>query len=92
MKIVALVSKQGTACAETALYGADDTPENRASVELDAVLDLSPDAPVPGSWTDVSDNDALWSSSPCPLDPDNFWIDDATGERVNAKTGERTAP
>lgn len=22
-----------------------------------------------------------WSGSPCPDDPDNFWIDDATGER-----------
>ncbi|MGB3833777.1 MAG: hypothetical protein WA975_18150 [Mesorhizobium sp.] len=30
-----------------------------------------------------------WSGSPCPKDPDNFWIDDATGERVNAVTGER---
>lgn len=30
-----------------------------------------------------------WSGSPCPRDPDNFWIDDATGERVNAATGER---
>lgn len=33
-----------------------------------------------------------WSGSPCPNDPDNFWIDDATGERVNAETGERTKP
>lgn len=33
-----------------------------------------------------------WSGSPCPTDPDNFWIDDATGERVNAHTGERSAP
>lgn len=33
-----------------------------------------------------------WSGSPCPLDPDNYWIDDKTGERVNAKTGERTPP
>ena len=31
-----------------------------------------------------------WSGSPDPSDPDNFWIDDVTGERVNAKTGERT--
>lgn len=27
---------------------------------------------------------AEWTGSPCPLDPDNFWIDDATGERVPA--------
>jgi hypothetical protein len=33
-----------------------------------------------------------WSGSPCPADPDNFWIDDDTGERVCAKTGVRTAP
>lgn len=25
-----------------------------------------------------------WSGSPCPDDPDNFWIDDATGERIPA--------
>jgi hypothetical protein len=31
-----------------------------------------------------------WSGSPDPADPDNFWIDDDTGERVNAVTGERT--
>jgi hypothetical protein len=30
-----------------------------------------------------------WSGSPCPLDPDNFWMDDDTGERVDARTGER---
>lgn len=35
---------------------------------------------------------AEWAGSPCPVDPDNFWIDDATGERVNATTGERNAP
>jgi hypothetical protein len=34
--------------------------------------------------------DAEWTGSPCPHDPDNFWIDDKTGERVNAHTGERT--
>lgn len=33
-----------------------------------------------------------WSGSPDPDDPDNFWIDDETGERVNAITGERTPP
>lgn len=32
---------------------------------------------------------AEWSSSLDPTAPDNFWIDDATGERVNAATGER---
>lgn len=33
-----------------------------------------------------------WSGSLDPKDPDNFWIDDDTGERVNATTGERTPP
>lgn len=33
-----------------------------------------------------------WSGSLCPIDPDNFWIDDKTGERVDARTGERTKP
>jgi hypothetical protein len=31
-----------------------------------------------------------WSGSPDPTDPDNYWIDDETGERVNALTGERS--
>jgi hypothetical protein len=26
-----------------------------------------------------------WSGSPCPSDPDNFWIDDVTGERKPAQ-------
>jgi hypothetical protein len=30
-----------------------------------------------------------WSGRPDPDNPDEFWIDDATGERVNARTGER---
>lgn len=33
---------------------------------------------------------ASWSGYPDPTDPDNFWIDDITGEQVNAITGERT--
>lgn len=31
-----------------------------------------------------------WSGSCDPCDPANFWIDDETGERVNAITGERS--
>lgn len=31
-----------------------------------------------------------WSGYPDPEDPANFWIDDITGERVDAWTGERT--
>lgn len=33
-----------------------------------------------------------WTGSPDPTDPDNFWLDDETGERVSAETGERTVP
>jgi hypothetical protein len=25
-----------------------------------------------------------WSGSPCPVDPDNYWVNDETGERVKA--------
>lgn len=32
-----------------------------------------------------------WSGQPDPDDPDNYWIDDKTGERVNAHTGSRSA-
>lgn len=31
-----------------------------------------------------------WSGSCDPCDPDNYWIDDNTGECVNAITNERT--
>jgi len=31
-----------------------------------------------------------WEADLCALDPDNYWIDRATSERVNALTGERT--
>ena len=31
-----------------------------------------------------------WSGSPCRLDPDNFWVDDETSERVSAATGKRS--
>jgi hypothetical protein len=34
-------------------------------------------------------NSDKWNGSPCPYDPDNFWIDDETGERVDAETGAR---
>ena len=37
------------------------------------------------------DNETTYyEASQCPTDPDNFWIDDVTGERINAETGERT--
>ena len=31
-----------------------------------------------------------WSGSLCPIAPDTCWIDDVTGEHVNAHTGQRT--
>jgi hypothetical protein len=31
-----------------------------------------------------------WNGYPAPCDPDNFWLDDESGERVNAATGART--
>ena len=31
-----------------------------------------------------------WSGSLDPVEPDLYWVDDDTDERVNAKTGERT--
>ncbi len=53
------------------------TPQQRAG------LTCKRDVSIPGF-------DAEWSGSPDPTDPDNFWIDDDTGERINAHTGERT--
>ena len=42
--------------------------------------------------TDTNDTlarDSEWSGSLCPQDPDNCWIDDATGEHINATTNAR---
>lgn len=30
-----------------------------------------------------------WNGSPYWKDPDNFWVDDETGELVDAATGQR---
>ena len=30
-----------------------------------------------------------WSGSPAPEAPDEWWVDDVTGEYVSAETGER---
>ena len=40
----------------------------------------------------VTDEVTEWSGYPDPHDPDHYWIDDVTGERVNAHTGERSDP
>lgn len=38
-----------------------------------------------------ADSERYWEADLDPCDPDNYWIDQETGERVNAVTGERTA-
>ena len=63
-KIYALLSNQETACAETVLYASEYTATNRARVE--AEIQRDPDAPVPGTWCDVSDNEALRNENMSP--------------------------
>ena len=58
IKIVALLNNQGTACAETALYGIDDTSEARQRIEAEFCTGKI-DAPIAGTWIDVSENEAL---------------------------------
>jgi hypothetical protein len=56
--IYALCSAQGTACLETVLTAAEYAdPETRARTET-AFCQGRPDDPLPGTWTDVSDNEA----------------------------------
>lgn len=33
-----------------------------------------------------------WSGSCCPLDPDNYWIDDATGGACVPRPGKERRP
>ena len=58
MTIVAMLSKQGTACAETALHSREDSPQARKVLE-DQFCHGNTDDPVAGSWADVSDNEAI---------------------------------
>lgn len=62
-KIFALLSSQGTACSETVLFAHEYTAENRARIEAD-IDPSNHDAPIPGTWVDCTDNDALqgWES------------------------------
>jgi hypothetical protein len=53
--MVALVTDQGTAAAETALCTTCATPDRRKLYEEEAKSDVS----VMDGWQDVSDNDAL---------------------------------
>jgi hypothetical protein len=57
-KRYALVSAQGTACSETVLTATEYAdPRNRAQVEKQFCTG-KPNDPLPGTWTDVSDNEA----------------------------------
>jgi hypothetical protein len=57
LKKYALLSSQGTACAETVLVGAHYTVDQRDRIEA-SIDSRNPDAPIPGTWTDVTDNEA----------------------------------
>lgn len=58
MKLYAMLSSQGTACAETVLTAKEYKQVHiRERVEKYCCTG-APDAPVKGSWTDVSDNEA----------------------------------
>lgn len=59
-KIYALLTADGTACAETALHESEYTPENRARVEAE-INPRERHPPVPGTWIDVSENEAFWA-------------------------------
>lgn len=57
MKFYALLSAQGTACAETVLREDEYTERNREAVERTVARMTGDDRPVLGTWTDVSDNE-----------------------------------
>jgi hypothetical protein len=58
MKLFALLSPQGTACSETVLNELEYADAAmRERVERESRTGL-PDDPVPGTWTDVTDNEA----------------------------------
>lgn len=63
-KMLALLSKQGTACDETGICNQCDTHDNRSSIEA-LVLQQNrskpgnPDNPIIGTWADCSQNDAI---------------------------------
>lgn len=69
------------------------TGAQRYNARMDKIWAAAKDAQTRfNSTSRTEDKPADWSGSPDPLDPDNFWIDDNTGERVNARTGGRTKP
>lgn len=54
MSVMALLSDQGTACHETALYENEFTLEARAKIE-ERFCTGRPDAPLAGTWTDCTE-------------------------------------
>lgn len=58
MKKFALISNQGTACAETVLSEKEFTPEFRERIEKQFCRG-GEDDPLPDTWRDVTDNEAL---------------------------------
>lgn len=59
VKMLALVTDDGTACAETGVCSDHDTPALRAKIEADADK-ASVDGAIPGNWVDVTLNDAVY--------------------------------
>lgn len=53
--------------------------------EITAMIEAAiPAATLTALYNDCDAARGEWSGSQCPVDPDNFWIDDATGERIPA--------
>ena len=60
MRYFAMLSAQGTACAETVLTEDEYADPLRVrTAETRARHTPGPDAPIPGTWTDVTDNDFI---------------------------------
>lgn len=61
----------------------DGEPNGPFDTEQEAIADAQSD----GS---EDDDDNAWSGRECDVTPSECWIDDVTGEHVNATTNERT--
>jgi hypothetical protein len=57
-KRYALLTATGTACSETVLNEDEFTPDWRSRVEEQCCARTDRDAPLPNTWTDVTDNEA----------------------------------
>src|SRR6185295_14666281 len=65
-KLYAMVSAQGTACDETVLTEQEyNNPAMRRAAESRARHTAGADAPIAGSWVDVSDNEACRARIEC---------------------------